>query len=89
MCVYECAWYHNTFLVRLSLGSKAVLYCIVRLIHKDSSSRPMYFAQHIEAEVPIPYNVRNIQGILGGRLAFNLNFVPARCLGWQDTFLVS
>ena len=28
-CVYECAWYHNTFLVHLSLGDKVVLYCIV------------------------------------------------------------
>ena len=27
--VYECAWYHNTFLVHLSLGNKVVLYCIV------------------------------------------------------------
>ena len=25
-CVLECAWYHNTFLVHLSLASKAVLY---------------------------------------------------------------
>ena len=24
---YECAWYHNTFHVRLSLGNKIVLYC--------------------------------------------------------------
>ena len=26
--VCECAWYHNTFLVHLSLGNKVVLYCI-------------------------------------------------------------
>ena len=28
-CVYECAWYHNTFRVNLSLGNKVALYCIV------------------------------------------------------------
>ena len=25
--MYECAWYHNTFPVHLSLGNKVVLYC--------------------------------------------------------------
>ena len=28
-CVYECAWYHKTFLVHLSLGNQVVSYCIV------------------------------------------------------------
>ena len=28
-CMYECAWYHNTFSVHLSLGNKGVLYCIL------------------------------------------------------------
>ena len=30
--MYECAWYHNTFLVHLSLGNKVVLYCNQRAI---------------------------------------------------------
>ena len=28
-CVYKCVWYHNTFLVHLSLGNEVVLYWIV------------------------------------------------------------
>ena len=29
------AWYHNTFLVHLSLGNKVVLYCIVLCTSDD------------------------------------------------------
>ena len=41
ICVYECAWYYNTFLVQLPLGNKVVLYCIVLYCIDGSATVPV------------------------------------------------
>ena len=38
-CVYECAWYHNTFLVYLSFGNKVVLYCVLLYCMKKKKKK--------------------------------------------------
>ena len=42
VCVCECTWYHNTFLVHWSLSNKVVLYCVVFYILMHISATKLY-----------------------------------------------